>query len=92
MVRRNSRQQSPGELATSASIVTTACPLRRCFVDDFAVEEDEQWATEGKELLPPASAELSSDQSLVRVVTARQDVPKRDLLEGSASWSLRDGG
>lgn len=59
-----------------------ACPNEgRCFIDDFAVDEDGRWATEGRELLLDAwrSGE-SAEQPLVRVVTARADEPKRRML------------
>lgn len=53
----------------------------RCFVDDFAAETNDQWATEGRALLLRAWAQTESpSQSTLRVVTARMDQPKRQML------------
>lgn len=53
----------------------------RCFLDDFAVEADDLWPTEGRELLLAAwAAARSPGQPTLRVVTARSDRPKRDVL------------
>lgn len=55
----------------------------RCFVDDFAVEADDLWRSDGRELLLAAWARArSTDQPTLRVVTARKDHPKRDMLAG----------
>jgi hypothetical protein len=54
---------------------------RRLFVDDFAVESDRHWRTEGSQLLLSAwSRARSSGPDGLRVVTARQDEPKRAML------------
>lgn len=53
----------------------------RCFLDDFAVEADDLWHTEGREVLLTVWASArSADQPTVRVVTARKDQPKRQML------------
>ncbi len=45
----------------------------RCFLDDFAVEADDLWRTEGRKLLLGAwAAARSTDQPTLRVVTARR--------------------
>jgi len=68
----------------------------RCFVDDFAVERDELWATEGRELLVAIwSAARSMDQSVLRAVTARRDTPKVAMLAGAglmvtARWWVKE--
>jgi hypothetical protein len=50
-------------------------------VDDFAVEEDALWVTEGKTLLSTAWLRArSAALPTLRVVTARQDQPKRAML------------
>ena len=68
----------------------------RCFVDDFAVEDADLWATEGRELLLAVwAAARSDDQRTLRAVTARRDEPKRDLLAGlglevAARWWIKE--
>jgi hypothetical protein len=68
----------------------------RCFVDDFAVEDDAQWAAEGRSLLLAVWNEArSADQPILRVVTAREDEPKRAMLaevglEVSGRWWLKE--
>lgn len=53
----------------------------RCFVDDFAVERDEHWSTEGRELLLAVwAAARAMDQPVLRAVTARDDTPKAQVL------------
>ncbi len=68
----------------------------RCFVDDFAVEDPDLWATEGRELLLAVwAAARSDDQRTLRAVTARRDEPKRNLLVGlglevAARWWVKE--
>jgi hypothetical protein len=68
----------------------------RCFVDDFAVEGEDQWATEGKNLVLNAwNKARSPRQSTLRVVTARLDQPKRDMLAAlgllaTARWWVKE--
>jgi hypothetical protein len=68
----------------------------RCFVDDFAVEADDQWHAEGRCLLLAAWAVAeSTEQSIMRVVTARQDAPKRTMLidlglKVTARWWVKE--
>jgi hypothetical protein len=53
----------------------------KCFVDDFAVDGDDLWATEGRELLLAVwETARSASQPALRVVTARRDQPKRSML------------
>jgi hypothetical protein len=53
----------------------------RCFVDDFAVQPDWRWPTEGAELLLSTwSRARSSAPRGLRVVSARRDRPKRAML------------
>ena len=52
----------------------------RCVVDDFAVETPDLWSTEGRELLLAVWANRPDEQRTLRVVTARKDDPKRNLL------------
>jgi hypothetical protein len=50
-------------------------------VDDFAVEDDARWSTEGRELLRAVwRAASASGQPVLRAVTARLDEPKRSML------------
>jgi hypothetical protein len=68
-------------LRTAGGFAVSIAHEGRCFVDDFAVEEPELWATEGRDLLLATWAAARSDeQATLRVVTARRDEPKRDLL------------
>jgi hypothetical protein len=53
----------------------------RCFVDDFAVDDDDRWATDGRALALEVWATASPQQSTLRVVTARRDEPKRTMLQ-----------
>lgn len=68
----------------------------RCFVDDFAVEPDALWPTEGQELLLGIwHAARSPDRPLLRAVTARRDEPKRSLLAdlglaAAARWWVKE--
>jgi len=68
----------------------------RCFVDDFAVDTSDQWATEGNALLLRAWAQAESpSQSTLRVVTARMDQPKRQMLADlglvvTARWWVKE--
>lgn len=67
----------------------------RCYVDDFAVERAEHWSTDGRDLLLAVwTAARSDEQRVLRVVTARRDEPKRDLLVGlglavAARWWVK---
>jgi hypothetical protein len=68
----------------------------RCFVDDFAVEEDSLWAGEGKALLLAAWRRArGAEQHSLRVVTARRDEPKRAMLielglTANARWWVKE--
>ncbi|MCC5950602.1 MAG: hypothetical protein JJU45_00750 [Acidimicrobiia bacterium] len=68
----------------------------RFFVDDFAVDDDMLWSTDGQELLMACwRAARSSGQSVVRVVTARRDEPKRTMLSEAglavvARWWVKE--
>ena len=53
----------------------------RCSVDDFAVDDDERWATDGPQLaLAVWAAARSPELTALRVVTARGDEPKRTMV------------
>lgn len=60
----------------------------RIMVDDFAVTNDDRWASDGRALLTVLAAEASQSSPIdhLRVVTARLDEPKRTML---ASAGLR---
>lgn len=61
----------------------------RTHIDDFTVDEPEHWQSDGAVLLRSAANLASTtDQPELRVVTARLDRPKRDLLR---SMGLRPG-
>jgi hypothetical protein len=68
----------------------------RCVVDDFAVERADLWSTEGQDvLLAVWSAARSDAQRRLRVVTARRDAPKRQMLVGlglhvAERWWVKD--
>lgn len=68
----------------------------RCFVDDFAVAADHLWASEGRELLLRLwSTVRSAEQPVLRVVCARGDEPKRDMLrllglQVAARWWVKE--
>ncbi len=68
----------------------------RCVVDDFAVEDDPLWPTEGRLLLDAVWRKASVlGQSVVRVVTARRDEPKRTMLSEAglvvtARWWVKE--
>lgn len=69
---------------------------RRCVVDDFAVDADHRWETDGRALLRAAWEQARSpDQPVLRAVTARGDEPKRELLAGlglvvTARWWVKE--
>ncbi len=69
-------------LRSEAGFVLAAIREDHYDVDDFAVEPDTEWSTEGRRLLQsvPEFGPLARS-SRVRVVTARQDVAKRQMLE-----------
>jgi hypothetical protein len=68
----------------------------QAFVDDFAVVEPKRWGTDGKDLLFAAWEEQrAGGADYVRVVTARLDTPKVELLVGSGlsvgeEWWIKD--
>lgn len=68
----------------------------RCVVDDFAVDRDDRWSTDGRDvLLALWAAARSSRQSTLRVVTARRDEPKREMLMAlglvvAARWWVKE--
>jgi len=73
----------PGAVALRSEygFIITRPAEGRCFVDDFAVEDDSAWPVEGHALLHAAWQRVRSpEQSSVRVVSARRDEPKRDLM------------
>jgi hypothetical protein len=86
--------ESHGNFMRSAAARDSAVALRttrgfalaypsdgRIFVDDFAVEADALWMTEGCELLGAVwERTRSKDHPLLRVVTARADHSKREML------------
>lgn len=54
---------------------------REGFVDDFAVDADDRWVTDGDALLSETWRRLRSDEvSTMRVVTAQADRPKVQML------------
>jgi hypothetical protein len=65
------------------------------FVDDFAVTSDDRWPTDGLELLVATWRNLAErGAETMRVVTARLDTPKVEMLESSGlelaeSWWVR---
>jgi hypothetical protein len=83
-------------LRTDGGFAVSIAHEGRCFVDDFAVEEPQLWATEGRDLLLATWAAARSDeQATLRVVTAHRDEPKRDLLLGlglavAARWWVKE--
>ena len=68
----------------------------RCVIDDFAVDDDDLWADEGRELLLGVwAAARSPRQPVLRVVTARRDQPKRSMLisldlKVAARWWVKE--
>jgi hypothetical protein len=68
----------------------------RCLVDDFAVDDDSRWPTDGRELLLGVwRAARSPQQTMLRAVTARRDEPKRSMLKGlglqvAARWWVKE--
>ena len=52
----------------------------RCVVDDFAVDHDDLWRTDGAQLAFGVWAARSFRQTTLRVVTATADEPKRTML------------
>jgi hypothetical protein len=64
-------------------------------VDDFAVDADERWATDGQALLLATSGAGGVPDGRVRVVTARDDRPKTGMLAAAglvatARWWVRE--
>jgi hypothetical protein len=66
-------------LRTARGFIIASPQDGRCFVDDFAVEDDALWASDGKALLLAAWRGRRTANAL-RVVTARRDEPKRRML------------
>lgn len=68
----------------------------RFFVDDLAVDDDVHWVTEGRELLVAAwEIAQAGGETTARVVTARRDEPKRQMLLAAglrvaARWWVRE--
>lgn len=87
----------PGALAlrTEHAFLLSFPHEGRTFVDDFAVEADGQWETEGRDLVAAAVMERRSFEPTLRVVTARQDTAKRALLASlglvvAARWWVKE--
>ncbi len=88
----------PGAVAlrTEHGFIIAGPNQSRCFVDDFAVDDDTFWASEGRELLLSAWRRARSDvQNALRVVVARRDVPKRQMLVDlgfttNARWWIKE--
>lgn len=88
----------PGAVAlrTDRGFALSAPSDGRCFVDDFAVEARDLWSTEGRELVSSIwGAARSEEQGTLRVVTARRDEPKRQLLSElglvvAARWWVKE--
>ena len=87
----------PGSLAlrTAHGFLLSFAHEGRCFVDDFAVDADDHWDTDGRELLAAAWTSRPRDQASIRAVTARLDQPKRALLEDlglvpTARWWVKE--
>jgi hypothetical protein len=65
------------------------------FVDDFAVTSDDRWHTDGLRLLQATWRNLADrGADTMRIVTARRDTPKVEMLESSGlelgeSWWVR---
>lgn len=69
-------------LRSEVGFVVAAVRADQYEVDDFAVEPDSEWSTEGHHLLQSVAKFGPLDQPAhARVVTARQDLPKRHMLE-----------
>jgi hypothetical protein len=76
-----SRREGAVALRTRHGFIVSCAQQGRCFVDDFAVDDDSLWPSEGKLLLLTAWRRArSADQSTLRVVTARRDGAKRNML------------
>ncbi len=88
----------PGAVAvrTDRGFALSAPSGGRCFVDDLAVETPDLWSTDGRELVCSIwRAARSEEQRTVRVVTARRDEPKRQLLSDlglvvAARWWVKE--
>jgi hypothetical protein len=88
----------PGAVAlrTEGAFALSTPSDGRCLVDDFAVETPDLWSSEGQDVLLAAWAAARSDeQRRLRVVTARRDEPKRQMLAGlgltvAARWWVKE--
>jgi hypothetical protein len=79
-LRYCSTREGAQALRTEGGFIIMAPNQGRCFVDDFAVEEESLWASEGKKLLLAAwQRSRGPTQRTLRVVTARRDEAKRQL-------------
>jgi len=67
-------------LRTAHGFVIASQQDGRCFVDDFAVDDDAFWATDGRALLMTAWRLARKPGNALRVVSARRDEPKRRML------------
>lgn len=69
-------------LRSAVGFVLAAVRTDHYEVDDFAVEHEAEWSTAGRDLLQSVADFGALDRpARVRVVTARQDLPKRRMLE-----------
>jgi hypothetical protein len=77
----NGKRDGSVALRTPRGFIISCAQEGRCFVDDFAVDDPSLWASEGKDLLLTAWRRArSADQRVLRVVSARRDDPKRNML------------
>jgi hypothetical protein len=84
-------------LRTDRGFIIAQCRAAEGFVDDFAVDGDDAWATDGAELLLAAAGRLAAEggPDQVRVVTAHADEPKVAMLAGLSlrlveQWWVRE--
>ncbi|MBI2703934.1 MAG: hypothetical protein HYX32_01390 [Actinobacteria bacterium] len=95
-MRSTAAREGAVAIRTDAGFALSYPHEGRCFVDDFAVDGDDRWAVDGRELLLAVwSAARSSQQQVLRVVTARRDEPKRSMmialgLEVGARWWVKE--
>lgn len=68
-------------LRTEHGFIVSFAQEGRCFIDDFAVDDPSLWPTEGRDLLLAAWRRARcAEQRTLRVVSARRDEPKRNML------------
>ena len=95
-MRATAAREDAVALRTDHGFVVSYLHEGRCFIDDFAVDDDERWATDGQTLLLSAwKTARSPSQPTLRAVTAREDAPKREMLAGlslivTARWWVKE--